>query len=196
MADNRTQQWRATKRKQGLKAVTVWLTAAEEGRLKELTATWHCSPSDMMQHALTQFHPGPPPRLSDDTDASLMHSSHDTATSQIQDWLQAELPGMVQKIVEHLAVDMRFAEPSDSDVSDATQIQSSDVPVTVPRQDGNVTALATAGYDADKHYLGKLCPRGHAYEATGQSLRYRGSKRCIQCDTASARERRQAKGLR
>ena len=48
-------------------------------------------------------------------------------------------------------------------------------------------------YDTTKYYLGKLCPRAHAYQGTAQSLRYRGSKRCIACDTEDAQTRRKAK---
>jgi len=48
-------------------------------------------------------------------------------------------------------------------------------------------------YDTGKYYLGKLCPRHHAYEEGPQSLRYRGSKRCIQCDTEDVQARRAAR---
>jgi hypothetical protein len=47
--------------------------------------------------------------------------------------------------------------------------------------------------DDIKYRLGKLCPRAHNYEGTSQSLRYRGSKRCIACDTEDAQARRKAK---
>ena len=37
-------------------------------------------------------------------------------------------------------------------------------------------------HDPEKHFLGKICPRGHEYYGTGQGLRYHcGSKQCVQC---------------
>lgn len=37
-------------------------------------------------------------------------------------------------------------------------------------------------FDAAKFYLGKLCKRGHEWEGSGQSLRYRsGDKLCVEC---------------
>jgi hypothetical protein len=132
-----------------------------------------------------------------------MISSDVADMTQIQAWLQAELPGMIRHIVEQLALDMLLTGPrdsddaedepmQDSDVPDDPQMQSSDVPVVAPRRRGNVTDMAHR-YDAARYYLGKLCPRQHHYEDTGLSLRYKKSKRCIACDTESARERRQAK---
>jgi hypothetical protein len=51
---NRVRQWREAKRERGLKAVTVWLTTAEEMRLKDLALRWRCSPSELIQQALAQ----------------------------------------------------------------------------------------------------------------------------------------------
>jgi hypothetical protein len=61
---SRIQRWRDGKRKDGLKAVTVWLTTEDERRLKDLATTWHCSPSTLVQHALAAYHPGVPQPLS------------------------------------------------------------------------------------------------------------------------------------
>jgi hypothetical protein len=47
-----------------------------------------------------------------------------------------------------------------------------------------------ADYDAAKFYLGKLCPRGHAYQGTGQSLLRRHNNGCPQCLNEQKRERR------
>jgi hypothetical protein len=48
-------------------------------------------------------------------------------------------------------------------------------------------------YDPGKYVLGKLCPRGHEYCGTGQSLRHRRRHVCLACDAEQARERRKAK---
>jgi hypothetical protein len=48
-------------------------------------------------------------------------------------------------------------------------------------------------FDTTKYVLGKLCPRGHDYYGTGQSLRRLPRAVCLQCDAEWARERRQTK---
>lgn len=55
--------------------------------------------------------------------------------------------------------------------------------------------------DNKKHYLGELCPRGHLYINTPQSIRYMSDKSCVKCrllamktETSIKRKRRYAKG--
>lgn len=36
-------------------------------------------------------------------------------------------------------------------------------------------------HDPEKHFLGKICPHGHEYYGTGQSLRYLTQRKCVQC---------------
>jgi hypothetical protein len=45
-------------------------------------------------------------------------------------------------------------------------------------------------YDPAKFVLGRLCPRGHAYGTTGQSLLRLPSRNCPACVNAHKRERR------
>jgi hypothetical protein len=49
------------------------------------------------------------------------------------------------------------------------------------------------GYDASRFVLGRLCPRGHAYQGTGQTLRKRHSGTCAACEREQQRERRAAR---
>jgi len=53
--------------------------------------------------------------------------------------------------------------------------------------------LTGVSYDARRYKLGKLCPREHEYEGTGQSLLYRRNSVCVTCDREKVAERRQAK---
>jgi hypothetical protein len=46
-------------------------------------------------------------------------------------------------------------------------------------------------YDAAKFVLGKLCPRGHAWGQTGQSLLRKNGRYCSQCNTERKKARRQ-----
>jgi hypothetical protein len=143
MSESRVARWRERLRSAGKKAITVWLSADEELRLKDLAATWHTSPSAIMQQALEQFHPGNPPRLSASTVTSQCHISHDTdmsqhhrsdasGASQIQAYLQAELPAMVRGIVEQLALDTLLTGPRDSDVADTEDEEDLDDAVSEP----------------------------------------------------------------
>jgi hypothetical protein len=52
-------------------------------------------------------------------------------------------------------------------------------------------ATQTPPYDPTKYTLGRLCPRGHDYQGTGQSLRRRHNGECAQCNIDQQRERRQ-----
>ena len=48
-------------------------------------------------------------------------------------------------------------------------------------------------FDPARFYLGQLCPRGHDYQETGQSLRRRSKGDCHECDKARKSEGRKAK---
>ena len=61
------------------------------------------------------------------------------------------------------------------------QIPESTIPAAVPP------------HDPSKYRLGKLCPRGHDYQGTGQSLRKKKSNGCRDCDVEQKRAARQAK---
>jgi hypothetical protein len=58
-------------------------------------------------------------------------------------------------------------------------------PVAALRSDTNVPA-----FDTTKYSLGKLCPRGHDYHGTGQSLRRLPRHICLKCDAEKTAERR------
>jgi len=58
----------------------------------------------------------------------------------------------------------------------------------VPDQSDSIPA-----YDHSKHHLGKLCPRGHDWHGTRQSLLRNANDGCLECDRERARERRQQK---
>jgi hypothetical protein len=72
-------------------------------------------------------------------------------------------------------------------LSDTKEVQTANPPAPVFLSDTNVPA-----FDPSKYVLGKLCPRGHDYHDTGQSLRRLPKFVCLECDAERARERRQA----
>lgn len=49
-------------------------------------------------------------------------------------------------------------------------------------------------FDQARHRLGRLCPRGHDWQGTGQSLRVKNKAGyCLACNAADVRARRQAR---
>ena len=48
-------------------------------------------------------------------------------------------------------------------------------------------------FDPARNYLGKLCPRGHEWGNTGQSLLRRANQSCRQCENQRRREKRAAR---
>ena len=69
------------------------------------------------------------------------------------------------------------------------------------REDGPPQGLAQApravhgegtAYDPTKFYLGTLCPKGHDWGGTGQSLLRKHNQRCRACENAGKKARRQA----
>ena len=68
-------------------------------------------------------------------------------------------------------------------------------PEVGPVKNGNaVMQEQLPTYDISKYYLGKLCPRQHDFQGTGQSLLYRRNRRCLQCDREAAQARRAITG--
>jgi hypothetical protein len=166
---SRVQRWREGKRQHGLKAVTIWLTAEEELRLKDLALQWHCSPSALVQHALAQFAPQTAPGISTATDLSQIRALiraeflalqadkpavTDTVTEVVTDTLARDLPGMVRQLVEGLALEALglpvtdiFGDVTDTedDVTDThgdvTDTELPGVPVTDTHGDVTDTEL-------------------------------------------------------
>src|SRR5215813_12960750 len=89
MAESRVARWRQRLRDEGRKAVTVWLSVEEEGRLKDLAVQWHTSPSEIMRHALAHFHPGHPPSLRDASETPPLQHRAIPDMPQIQTALEA-----------------------------------------------------------------------------------------------------------
>jgi hypothetical protein len=71
-SESRVKRWRANKREQGLKHVSVWLTQEEELRLKDIALQWHCSPSTVMQRSLAQVTTNTPPYIGSPPDMVLI----------------------------------------------------------------------------------------------------------------------------
>ena len=60
------------------------------------------------------------------------------------------------------------------------------------RRPDMVSDTRVPAFDTTKYGLGKLCPRGHDYHGTGQSLRHRRRHVCLAFSAEQARARRKA----
>jgi hypothetical protein len=73
------------------------------------------------------------------------------------------------------------------------QLGDHQAPTVQPAPDPSPTkppAARVPAFDAKTYYLGALCPRGHSYYSTGQSLRRMHNRSCAECERLSKRERR------
>ena len=186
MAENRVKRWREVKRERGMKALTIWFTGEQEGRLKDLAVSWHCSPSEVLQQILDQYQPSTTQRISSPTDKELIRQL-------IREELQAER-----------AVPAEASPVTDTDTvapTDASHTQTSRTGSVTPAEPRRRTrthevpapVAASITLDPTKHYLGALCQHGHDYQGTGQSLRNLAAGNCLACKTETQRERRRAR---
>jgi hypothetical protein len=87
---------------------------------------------------------------------------------------------------------------SDTNESDGILSDTKSVPADIESDrntdaEGQLLSMPELVFDATKHVLGKLCPRVHDYEGTGQSVLRRTNRHCILCDREKFHERKQAK---
>ena len=87
---------------------------------------------------------------------------------------------------------------SDTNESDGILSDTKSVPADIASDrntdaEGQLLSMPELVFDATKHVLGKLCPRLHDYEGTGQSVLRRTNRHCILCDREKFHERKQAK---
>ena len=114
------------------------------------------------------------------------------------------LHGMLSALVEEVrqlrgavqALEQRLGEPGSMQapsVTGNTDLVSVDGDIPAASMKAQMEG-AVPPYDTSKYRLGRLCPRGHDYHGTGQSLRKNNkSGGCRACDVEQKREKRQAK---
>jgi len=82
---NRVQRWRQQQREAGKSALTIWLPRELKLYLEDMALKRHCSPSDLIQQALTTCYP-----LSADVTGTVTDTNV-TDTTQLRLMLQQEL---------------------------------------------------------------------------------------------------------
>lgn len=101
---------------------------------------------------------------------------------------------VVVDMLEHRAVE-DCSEGNTSSTSPASMDTMPPVQATVlqPAQNPALASGEIPPFDTSRDYLGKLCPRGHDYHGTGQSLLRKHNQRCRECENESRREGRAKK---
>src|SRR5215471_16913226 len=171
--ESRVKRWRANKREQGLKHVSVWVTEEEELRLKDLALQWHCSPSQVMQRALAQVAAPAAPQNGSPPDTSL-----------IRELIRAELAAM-QDAPAAVTGGITVGPPDTK--APAGPAYTPEHGHSLLTEEGQ-PADACPPFDPTNNVLGKLCPRRHEWGTTGQSLLRRSNFRCRTCENAARRE--------
>src|SRR4029450_8616144 len=92
----RVQRWRQRRRDEGKEAMTIWLSHDTKLRLEDLAAVWRVTPSELIEQALTQFQPGSPPRLGNDTETLQLQASVEAVLERI-------LPAHIQAAMQAVA---------------------------------------------------------------------------------------------
>ncbi len=173
---NRVQRWRRQLREQGKKAATIWLSEAEEMRLKGLALQSHCSPSAIVQQALAQFSPHTQPGISAETD-----------TLQIRQLIREELAAMQATLVPvtDTVMDTVTVTTPETPAEEASTAPMPTMAHVTDTGNGNVTETQALP-EADTPDM-KQCKHGHApYDA--------GRAECPTC--VRERKRRQRRATR
>jgi predicted transcriptional regulator len=95
----RVQRWRQRQRKEGKERMTLWLSQATKARLEDLARVWHSSPSEMVEQALVQFHPGTPsvPGIE-----AALEQLQTLVADIVRDVLGRDLPWLVRAMLQDL----------------------------------------------------------------------------------------------
>jgi predicted transcriptional regulator len=93
------QSWRQQQRKKEKEAMTLWLSQATKSRLENLAHVWHCSPSEIVEQALAQFHPGTPSVPGIGADREQLQA---LVTDMVKDTLARDLPWLVRAMLQDL----------------------------------------------------------------------------------------------
>jgi hypothetical protein len=121
----RVQRWRQRKRDAGKEAMTIWLSRDTKLRLEDLAAAWRLTPSELIEQALAQFHPGSPPGFGNVTDSPQLQALLAEAARALLPALKSEL------------------------LHDLLPALASTAPVTATNSNATVTEPQETTYEAD-----------------------------------------------
>src|SRR5215813_3019319 len=100
----RSLQWQRKKEKEPM---TLWLSQATISRLENLAHVWHHSPSEMVEQALAQFHPGTPAVPGTGADLEQLQA---LVTDIVRDTLARDLPWLVRAMLQDLELPLALQQ--------------------------------------------------------------------------------------
>jgi predicted RNA-binding Zn ribbon-like protein len=137
---NRVQRWRQQQRAAGKDALTIWLPRELKLYVEDMALKRHCSPSDLVEQALTTCYP-----LSADV-TDTVTDTHVTDMSQIRLMLQQELRAFLGDI--HLSQGIAPAQPVTDTVTDTSvQAEAVRAAIEIPYVTDTVTDTAAQTED-------------------------------------------------
>jgi hypothetical protein len=124
---DRIQRWRQRMRDEGKEPMSLWLSRDTKLRLEDMAATWHCSPSELVEQALAQFHPGNPSVPGTVADTELLQA-------MLADAARALLPTLKSEILHELRP-AHAPSPAVLDTNKNVTETSPQEPATAPEHD-------------------------------------------------------------
>jgi len=164
--------------------LTPPLAALVKGRVRQGESL-----SDIVREALDAYLGAcPTPRL---TPAHASSDSAGKAEAPRSDTLSDIVARMAAMASDVSDIQARLARLESPPETRPAQGYPRQTPRQAPRQ---TTCPTQPTFDPTRHRLGKLCPRGHDWQGTGQSLRVNNKAGyCLACNAEDARARRQTK---
>ena len=165
----------------------------------------HCTVSDLLRDSLQRYLNAESAGPIGTSEAKVLQGQ----TEVIQEVLRKVLQGQTEVIQEVRRLHSALGEASAvHPLYGQTEVRregGSPAVVSAEVVQGQTTGAATNGqtevrpreplpaFDPGRYRLGKLCPRGHDWQGTGQSLRVKNKAGyCLACNAAASRARRQA----
>ena len=163
---------------------TLRLPAALDAQVQAYLSTTGTPFAVLMRDALSAYladTPPPGPLTAADTRTDTLPTGAPTPADTLQQ-LQEQLSALTTRV--EILEQMRTPRRQSADRALTPADSAADTPL--------ISTAACPPFDATKNRLGRLCPRGHEWGRTGQTLLRLPNQTCRQCENQIRRERRAA----
>ena len=118
---SRVAQWRQKMRDEGKESMTIWLSREAKLRLEDMASIWRMTPSELIEQALAQFHPGSSQSIGNVTDTAQLREAVEAVLADV-------LPAQIQAVLQgwQLVTAMN---------SNVTETLNGNVTETIPTQE-------------------------------------------------------------
>jgi predicted transcriptional regulator len=118
---SRVAQWRQKMRDEGKESMTIWLSREAKLCLEDMASIWRMTPSELIEQALAQFHPGSPQSIGNVTD-----------TVQLREAVEAVLADVLPARIQAALQGWQLVTAMNSNV---TETLNGNVTETIPTQE-------------------------------------------------------------